>query len=186
MEIFKLREVLEDRKLQTKIKDLIHAGSVFVYPTDTVYGVGCDAGNPLSVQRIRDMKKTDHPFSVIAPSKKWITEKVHVMHPEYMEELPGPFTLIFRKKDPNFLKMVAPSTTLGVRIPNHPLTWLLQKTGMPIVTTSINESGKPFNVNPDEIRRKFDLDFLIDSGPLEGIPSQVIDLSGDEPRVLRA
>lgn len=185
MDVMEFKDLLENERLQEEIKGRIQQGQVFVYPTDTIYGIGCDAGNPAAVKRIRDIKDTDHPFSVIAPSIEWIRSKTVVNHPEYLERLPGPYTLIFRKQEPVFLKAAAPGDSLGVRIPDHPLTWLFQKSGMPIVTTSVNLSGSPFNVNPDEIKSKFDIDFLINAGPLEGTPSKVIDLTGKEPRVLR-
>ncbi|MFH1294922.1 MAG: L-threonylcarbamoyladenylate synthase [Candidatus Aenigmatarchaeota archaeon] len=185
MNVIKLDVLLADEGNQKDIASRIQQGAVFVYPTDTIYGVGCDAGNPEAVQRIRDIKGTDHPFSVIAPSNEWIAKNLVVNHPEYLRKLPGPFTLIFRKKDPCFLSGASPGDSLGIRIPDHRLTWLFQKTGMPIVTTSMNQSGKPFNINPDEIMANFDIDFIVDAGPLSGTPSSVIDLTGDEPRVLR-
>lgn len=185
MDVIKLDALLANEGIQKEIVSRIQQGAVFVYPTDTIYGVGCDAGNPKAVQRIRDIKNTDHPFSVIAPSNEWVAKNLVVNHPEYLRKLPGPFTLIFKKKNPSFLVGASSGDSLGIRIPDHMLTWLFQKTGMPIVTTSINQSGKPFNINPDEIKAKFDIDFLIDAGPLIGTPSSVIDLTGDEPRVLR-
>ena len=77
--------------------------SLFIYPTDTIYGVGCDALNGVLVDRIRDLKgRYDLPFSVIAPSKEWIREQcvIDERAQEWLDKLPGPYTLILKMKNP--------------------------------------------------------------------------------------
>ena len=156
----------------------ILAGKVFIYPTDTVYGIGCDATNKNSVEKIREIKRRDaKPFSVIAPSVEWIKENCII--PESIEigkYLPGPYTLILKKKNPDFLKETSPSETLGVRIPANGFTAEIQKSGAPFVTTSVNFSGeKPANKIeeiPEEILRQ--VDFTFNSGPLSGKPSTLV------------
>ena len=61
------------------IKDMIEDGAVFIHPTDTIYGIGCDATNKEAVKKARDIKKSKQPFSVIAPSKDWIYEIILYM-----------------------------------------------------------------------------------------------------------
>jgi len=186
METVKLDALLEDRRLQKKLLNALRLGQVIIYPTDTIYGIGCDASNGEAVRLVRGLKGTTHPFSVIAPSKEWMQRHLVINHADCLDRLPGPCTLIFTKKDRSFLKEAAPGASLGVRIPDHPLTWLLQKSGLPIVTTSANVSGSPFLVKPKDIKEYFDVDFFIDAGMLPGVPSMVLDLTGPEPRIIRA
>jgi len=158
-------------------------GKVFVYPTDTIYGIGCDATNPASVGRIRALKEREkRPFSVIAPSLEWIMCNCQVgrREKEWLEKLPGPYTLIVRLANK---AAVCPAVnyglaTIGVRMPNGWFTGAVAKAGIPFVTTSVNVTGKPFmtsaaNINPGI---KEDVDYLIDVGPLKNKPSKVVDL----------
>ncbi len=100
--------------------DEIKKGSVFVYPTDTIYGLGCDAGNSESVASIKKIKcrEVGKPMSVIAPSVEWIKEHCDVADELIEKYLPGPYTLILKKKDVNFLRDVSAGDSLGVRIPD--------------------------------------------------------------------
>jgi len=182
-----LNDVLGNRGLKKGVVDAIKSGAVFIYPTDTVYGIGCNAENNKSVQTIRNIKRTGHPFSVIAPSKSWIGKKLNVKHREYLKKLPGPYTLVFIKKRRGFLSAAGPGHSLGVRIPEHPFTRLVSASGVPFVTTSANVSGQPTIKSAKEIPGQMlcMADYVIDGGVLAGKPSTVIDLTGEEPLVLR-
>lgn len=159
----------------------IREGKIFLYPTDTVYGLGCDAENRRAVERLRELKGAKHPLSVIAPSKRWVIKNLFP-HP-YLRLLPGPYTLILLKRNPKFLYWVSSGRTLGIRIPKHPFTSILQKSGKPFITTSANLSGKPTIKNPDEL--EFEVDVVIDAGKLSGKPSILIDLTDSNPRIIR-
>ena len=81
--------------------DEIKSGIVFVYPTDTIYGIGCDATNSSSVLKVRNIKeRNDLPFSVVAPSKDWIRDncEVDAKAEQWLDKLPGPYTLILKLK----------------------------------------------------------------------------------------
>jgi L-threonylcarbamoyladenylate synthase len=156
----------------------IKQGKIFIYPTATIYGLGCNAENPESVKRIKEMKgrDKDKPLSVIAPSIKWIKDNL-IIDCEINNYLPGPFTLILKKKNPEFLKWVSPTTSLGVRIPANNLTKIIQKAGKPFITTSVNLSGEPFATSLEEIPKeiKSKVDFIIEAdGELSGKPSTLI------------
>jgi len=182
-----LDDVLENRGLKKGMIEAIKSGAVFIYPTDTVYGIGCNAENSKSVQTIRGIKRTEHPFSVIAPSKAWVAKKLSVKHGEYLKKLPGPYTLIFSKKRKGFLSAAGPGNSLGVRMPDHPITRLVSASGVPLVTTSANISGQPTIRSAKEIpgHMLVMVDYVIDGGVLAGKPSTVIDLTGEAPQVLR-
>ena len=102
----------------------IKNGAIFIYPTDTIYGLGCDAENNESIGLIRKIKyrDKDKPISIIAPSKEWIKKHCIVEDKLLEKYLPGPYTLILKKKDKNFLKTVSSNDSLGVRIPDCEFT----------------------------------------------------------------
>lgn len=150
---------------------------IFIYPTDTIYGIGCNAENSKLVKKIRRIKNRDKkPFSIIAPSTNYILKNFETNVKTINKYLPGKYTLLLKKKDRNFLKHVSDNEYMGIRIPKHPLTKILQKTKKPIITTSVNLSGKkPANsikeVDKDIIKK---VDFIVDSGTLSGNPSKII------------
>jgi L-threonylcarbamoyladenylate synthase len=176
----------EDIEKEHFVLDVLK-GAVFIYPTDTIYGIGCDATNDESVKRIREIKGRDSKqFSVIAPSSKWIDDNcvVPFSGAEWLAKLPGPYTLILKLKNNN---CVAPSVnpageTLGVRIPRHWISDVATKIGKPLVTTSVNISGQPFAVSVQEITPTIleQVDFIIDEGKKDGRPSTMVDLTGEE------
>ncbi len=186
MKTIQLQDVLENDRTRREVVVSMLEGRVFLYPTDTVYGLGCDASNPVAVKRIRTIKTTSHPFSVIAPSKEWIREKLRVTRPGYLRRLPGPYTLIFRMKEKAVCEQVS-VRTLGIRIPRHPFTGVVQEAGIPFVTTSANMSGEvpvwSTQGVPSGIERNVEI--AIHDDILNRPLSSVIDLTGKKPRILR-
>lgn len=159
------------------IREEILSGKVFIYPTDTIYGIGCDATNVAAVERIKTIKgrDKDKPLSVIAPSIRWIEENLQV-DCDLKQYLPGPYTIILKKNDKNFLSHVASGETLSVRIPNSKFTRDIQKAGVPFITTSVNLSGEPFAVSMRDIKEEIwdAVDLVIDIGELNGRPSTLV------------
>lgn len=162
---------------QQELKKAILAGKIFIYPTDTIYGIGCNAMNKKAVEKIREIKKRDNkPFSVIAPSIKWIEDNL-IVDVDLKKYLPGAYTIILKKKNPDFLSHVSQTETLGIRIPKSEFCDIIRKTGIPFITTSVNFSGeKPANKIseiPEEIINK--VDFVIQAEEnLFGKPSTLI------------
>jgi L-threonylcarbamoyladenylate synthase len=163
---------------------LIKEGKVFVYPTDTVYGLGCNALNEESVSRIKLIKarEKEKPLSVIAPSKEWIKEHLVTDKIDIDKYLPGPYTLILWKKEKNFMFNVSPTDTLGVRIPNNDFTKLVEKAGVPFITTSVNLSGEKPAASLFEVKTEIlsNVDIVLDGGTLQGTPSTIIMPDGEE------
>ncbi len=163
------------------LKQEILAGKLFIYPTDTIYGLGCDATNLSAVEKIKEIKRcdADKPLSVIAPSLGWITDNFRTTKEDIKKYLPGPYTLLLEKKEPGFLKGISNNERIGIRIPSNSLTKEIQKSGVPFVTTSVNLSGEPFalkigGIKP-EIKNK--VDYIIEANKkekLSGIPSTLI------------
>jgi L-threonylcarbamoyladenylate synthase len=183
----RLEEMLNDKDSMEGLSKQVWSGAIFIYPTDTVYGIGCNAEDEAAVRKVRRIKGTDHPFSVIAPSKEWISENLETNFTDYLSQFPGPITLIMKKRS-SFLDWAAKGATLGVRMPDHPFMKLIELAGVPFITTSANKSGEPTISGIREIPRELEreVDFAIDGGPApSGKPSKVIDLTGYEPKVLR-
>ena len=163
----------------------IKEGAVFIHPTDTIYGIGCDATNEEAVEKIREAKqRKDLPFNVIAPSRKWVRENCEVNEEaeEWLAKLPGPYTIILKlKKDSAVAKNVNPSgdKTIGIRRPDHWISEITNDLEKPIITTSANITGKSFMTNMDnldaEIKKK--MKFIIYEGEKEGRPSTIVDLA---------
>lgn len=177
----------------TEIKPLeiikrISAGEIFIYPTDTIYGLGCDATNEGAVKSIRIIKQRfEKPFSVIAPNKLWILRNFEA-NKVFIDKLPGPFTYILKSRKSN---LVAPSVAngdkIGIRIPNHAIIPIIQKSRKPFVTTSVNLAGEAPYTDPKKIPKHIldSVDVVIDAGKLANKPSTVLDLTGELPKLIR-
>lgn len=171
----------------------IKKGKIFVYPTDTIYGIGCIATNSKSIKKIRKIKQRDKkPFSIIVPNKKYIKEncKVNSKHNKYLKKLPGKYTLIFKLKNPNAIakkELIGDLETLGIRIPNNWFARFIRKHQIPFVATSVNITKKSYITNPREISTKLanKIDYAIDDGILNKNPSKIIDLTKDKIKILR-
>ncbi|MBI3032521.1 threonylcarbamoyl-AMP synthase [Candidatus Woesearchaeota archaeon] len=189
MNILTKEEFFKERR---KYQNMIKKGAVFIYPTDTIYGLGCDATNKTAVRKIRQLKaRPDNPLSIIPPSKEWIEENCEVFGQgiDWLEKLPGPYTLIFKLKEE---ESIAPevnnnSETLGVRIPDTWISAVVKELDLPLVTTSVNEAGKPYMTSLEDIEEKIknSVDFIIYEGKKESKPSTVINLIDGEVVVER-
>ncbi|MCK5282225.1 MAG: threonylcarbamoyl-AMP synthase [Nanoarchaeota archaeon] len=188
-------DILTKDEFHVKFDDIlinIEEGHIFIHPTDTIYGIGCDATNKDAVRKIRDVKdRHESPFSVIAPSKEWIFENCHVNEKakEWIDKLPGGYTLIFKLKNKDCIaaNVNFDFDSLGVRIPDHWFSEEVSKIGKPVVTTSANKSGENFmtslnNLNSDI--QKY-IDFIIYEDEKHGRPSTIVDLREEEPVVKR-
>jgi L-threonylcarbamoyladenylate synthase len=170
------------------IKRGILEGGIIIYPTDTIYGIGCDAANEKAVSRVRDMKERfSKPLSVIAPDKEWINENFIIQgKEEYLDKIPGPYTLVMEMKSRIVPHNVTPTMKLGVRMINNELQQLFEYIGVPIITTSLNITGMPNIKELSELEKGKNIifktaDIIIDGGRLDGNPSTVIDITGDRP-----
>jgi len=178
------KEIYEKEKQQ--LLSRIQEGAVFIYPTDTIYGIGCDATDPEAVMTLRRIKKRDKkPFSVIAPSKIWITQNCHVPDKTWLDKLPGPYTFILRLKNKDAVcSEVNPldNGTLGVRIPNHWIREIPALLGSPLVTTSANILGEDFMTNLEDLNETVnnEVDFIIYEGEKKQRPSKIVDMTKEK------
>lgn len=175
MKLIKISQITKE--IEKEILDAMKRGKIFIYPTDTIYGIGCNAFVKYSVNKIKRIKYRDEdkPFSLIAPNFDWIGSNL-IMEYDIHKYLPGPYTLILKKKYNNYLSYVSKGDSLGVRIPDCNFTKIIQKSKAPFITTSVNLSGEPFATKisdiPDTILEK--VDYIVDAGELNGNLSTLI------------
>ena len=175
-----------------KAVDLLKQCAVIVYPTDTIYGFGCDIFCKKAVERIYKIKnKKATGFSFICPDLSEISKYAIVSNEAYRimkKLLPGPYTFIFKATKMVPKELIPNKKTVAIRIPdNNVCLELVKNLGNPIVTTRVNLSSEPHFSEPLEIEKKFSdqVDLIIDAGILANEASSVIDLSGDFPIVIR-
>lgn len=168
------------------ILDDISKGKIFIHPTDTIYGLGCDATNSDAVKKVRDIKERNTlPFSVIAPNKTWIRENCVVDEKviEWLKKLPGPYTLILKLKNKNAIAKEVNNNmdTVGVRIINHWFHEAAKELNRPIISTSANRIGSDFMTSIDnlDISIKSKINFIIYEGEKSGKPSTIVNLTKD-------
>lgn len=166
----------------------IAQGAVFIYPTDTIYGIGCDATNKKAVQRLRQLKnKNVMPLSVIAPSKQWIMDNCEYKQ-EWLDKLPGPYTLIMKLKNTKCVVADVPMgrESLGVRIPDHWISGAVEALGNPLVTTSANITGQNVMEKIEDLPAALQhVDFIIYEGERHGRPSTLVDLTEKKPKIIK-
>lgn len=170
----------------------IEQGAVFIHPTDTIYGLGCNATDSEAIQKIRKMKqRTEQPFSILVPSKDWIKENCHVSKQaeKWIDKLPGPYTFILKLKNKDAVSSLVALglESIGVRIPEHWFSNVVNDLGFPVITTSANVTGRDFMTSVDDLDLEIQckLDFIVYEGEKKGQPSQLVDLTKETPEVIK-
>ena len=171
--------------------EVLRRGGVIVYPTGTVYGLGCDIHQKKAIERIYQIRqlKKDHPLSFMCPDLSKIARYAHVDDFAYriMKRLvPGPYTFVLKATRDTPKLLVRKQKTVGIRVPDDTIAQaLLKELGSPIVSTSAMLDGQVLN-DPDELHARFShVDAFVDGGWGGIEPSTVIDLTGEEAVVLR-
>ncbi len=174
---------------------MIRSGGVLLYPTDTVYGLGCDAFNGAAIQRVFEIKgrPDDKPVLLLVHDRAMIDTLVAEFPPiatKLAEKFwPGPLTIIFRSKPDVHQLLTGGAGKVGVRIPDNDFCRrLLEETGLPIVSTSANISGTEGPQDIARLRSLFadQVDLVVDGGvPASNMPSTVVDVSDGALRIVR-
>ncbi len=193
MEFYELHPVTPQQRFINKAVEVLKNGGVIIYPTDTVYGFGCDIFNKEALQRIYDIKNEsgDKLFSFMCPDLKDIAQYAKVSDYAYKtmkKLLPGPYTFVLPAAKEVPKKLWTKRKTVGIRVPNNNVALALAKElGNPIISTSVTKRLGGVYFDPFEIKTAFDsqVDLMLSVGTLEGEPSSIIDLSSEEPEILR-
>lgn len=184
------------RKVQ-QVVEIVRNGGVIIYPTDTVYGMGCDIFNHKAIDRIlriKGLKLKNANLSFICYDLSHISEYAkHINNPVFKlmkKALPGPFTFILEASSRVPKILHANKKTVGIRVPDHNIPReIVHALGNPIITTSIHDEDEvvEYSTDPSLIYDKYEnlVDAVIDGGYGNNVPSTIVDCTGDEFEVVR-
>lgn len=197
MEIFDIKQ--NSKQAIESAVGILKNGGVLIYPTETCYGLGCDATNKEAVKKIYKIKGREEKKSLPMIVANLIIVKKYFEIKNKSLELaekywPGPLTLILKvRKDVKIFFSKEGQASAAVRVSSHKIAKALsQKLGKPIISTSANVSGKPPCYNVEEVleqfkNRKFQSDLILDAGQLKkNQPSTIVKVENDKIKILRA
>jgi tRNA threonylcarbamoyl adenosine modification protein (Sua5/YciO/YrdC/YwlC family) len=197
-EFIRLYEENPDPRRVRQIVEILRNGGVIIYPTDTVYGMGCDISNQKAVEkicRIKGINPKKHNFSFVCADLSNISQYTRVITKPVFKlmkkGLPGPFTFILEASS-NVPKILhSNKKTVGIRVPNHGIPRaIVEELGQPILSTSIHDEDEiiEYSTDPELIFEKYQnlVDVVIDGGYGSNIPSTILDCTADEVVVVRA
>lgn len=179
-----------------RVVEALHRGGVIVYPTDTVYGLGCDIFNRKAINRIYQIKQAPagKPLSFVCSDlsdlARYAKNISNAAYRMMKRLLPGPYTFILEasRDVPKF--MIGKRRTVGIRVPDNRICLeIVQALGRPVLSTSIASAADGIAINDIEsIASRYGktVDVIVDGGAGVSEPSTVVDLTGDEPDILRA
>ena len=186
----------EPRKI-AQVVDLLQRGGLVIYPTDTVYGIGCDLMNRKAVDRLIQVvgiKPQKFQLSFICGDISQVTRFTPPLASHEFkilkQTLPGPFTYILTAGSEVPRIMGVNKKTVGIRLPDHPVPRnIVQSLDHPLVSASVKDPDpmKEYTTDPEEIYESFKhrVDIVIDSGPSGNVPSTIVDLTSGTPVITR-
>ena len=194
-----LIKIYEDKPSEAAIKKVVEVlrdGGLVIYPTDTVYGLGCDITNSRALEKIakiKGIKLEKANFSFVCCDLSNLSDYVRQIDTSTFKilkrALPGPYTFILPGNN-DLPREFRKKKTVGIRVPaNNIALQIVKMLGNPIVSTSIYDEDEvlEYSTDPELIYEKWQniVDFVIDGGYGDNTPSTIIDLSGHEPEIIR-
>lgn len=192
-------KIYEDKPSEAAIKkvaEVLRNGGLVIYPTDTVYGIGCDITNSRALERLaklKDIKLEKANFSFVCSSLSNLSDYVRQIDTSTFKilkrALPGPYTFILPGNN-DLPREFRKKKTVGIRVPDNNIArQIVEVLGNPIVSSSIHDEDEviEYSTDPELIFEKWQnkVDLVIDGGYGENVPSTIIDLTGYEPVVVR-
>lgn len=180
-----------------QVADVLRKGGIIIYPTDTVYGIGCDITNQKAIEkvaRIRNIKPERANFSFICYDLSHISDYIKPIDNTTFrllkKALPGPFTFIFNASHAVPKLLSSNKKTVGIRVPDNNIARCIVKVlGNPILSTSIHDDDEimEYSTDPELIYEKYQdlVDIVIDGGYGENIPSTVVDCTSGDFEIIR-
>lgn len=197
-ELLKINPENPQQKKIERVVEELRNGGVIIYPTDTVYGIGCDLHNKKALDRIMKIKGERNPkhfnLSFICNDLSQISEYVKQLNTPVFKllkkALPGPFTFIVESSSHVPKLFGTNKKTVGIRVPDHPIPLkIVELLGNPISTTSLRDEDKilEYTTDPEVMYEEFkhQVDLVIDAGFGGNIPSTVVDCTGPEFEIIR-
>lgn len=196
-ELLKIHPLNPEQRKIKHVVEVLKRGGIIVYPTDTIYGIGCDLMNRKAIEKlchILNIKPQKLDLSFICHDLSHISEYVRRIDTPVFKllkkALPGPFTFILESssKVPKILNVN--KKTVGIRIPDHEVPrMIVEALGNPLITSSIKDDDviKEYTTDPEEMYEhlKHVIDIVIDSGAGGNIPSTVVDCTSHELQIIR-
>lgn len=196
-EFIRLYEENPDPRRVRQIVEILRNGGVIIYPTDTVYGMGCDITNQKAVEKICKIKGINpkkHNFSFVCADLSNISHYTRVITKPVFKMmkkgLPGPFTFILEASSQVPKILHSNKKTVGIRVPNHRVPQaIVEELGQPILSTSIRDEDEiiEYSTDPELIFEKYQnlVDVVIDGGYGSNVPSTILDCTGDDVVLIR-
>lgn len=190
----KIYEQNPSEKELRKVVDALQSDAIIIYPTDSVYAFGCSLQSPRAIERLRRMKgKEAGAFTVIFENLAQIAEYCRVDNAAFRilkRNLPGPFTFVLTALSNVPDKALEKRRTIGVRIPDNAVPRaIVSALGSPLITTSVKDDDQvvEYTTDPELIHERYgkEVAMVIDGGVGDNVPTTVVDLTGDEPEILR-
>lgn len=184
----------DDPKAILRALEVLHSGQLVAFPTDTVYGVGALAFDAQTVESIYSAKErpVEKAIPVLIGVNEDITQVAEEIPPLAKKLIarfwPGPLTVLVPKK-PSLPEVVSATSTVGVRVPDHEVARALLRRAGPMAVTSANRSSQPSPTTAQEVLAQLDgrIALILDGGKTPGgIPSTLVDCTGNEIQILRA
>ncbi|RKD16277.1 threonylcarbamoyl-AMP synthase [Pelobium manganitolerans] len=195
--LIRLYEENPNERVLEQIVDVLKRGGIIIYPTDTVYGLGCDITNQKAIERIakiRGLKPEKANFSFICYDLSHISDYIKPIDNSTFrilkKALPGPFTFIFNASHQVPKLLSSKKKTVGIRVPNNNIArQLVKMLGNPILSTSIRDDDEiiEYTTDPELIHEKYEdkVDMVIDGGYGGNLASTVIDCTSGEFEIVR-
>lgn len=195
----KILKIYPENPQEKQIDEVVKAlrsGGLVIYPSDTVYALGCDINNVKAMEKLAQIKKTKlekAQFSIICNDLSHLSDFTRPIDNAAFRilknHIPGPFTFIL-EANKNLPLAYKGHKTVGIRVPDHPVPQLIvHKLGNPIASTSIKDEDEiiEYTTDPELIAEKYDalVDIVVDSGYGDNMASTIVDLTSAEPEIIR-
>ena len=195
----KILKIYPDNPQENYMNEVIKTlqdGGLIIYPSDTVYALGCDIYNVKAMEKLARLKNTTldkAQFSIICNNLSHLSEFTRPIETSTFRllksKIPGPFTFIL-EANKNLPLAYKGKKTVGIRVPDHSIPQLIvEKLGHPIASTSIKDDDEviEYSTDPELIAEKYDhlVDIVIGSGYGDNVASTIVDLTSGEPEILR-
>ena len=188
----KIYETNPSEREVRRVVDALERGELVIYPTDSIYAIGCSLHAPRAIERLRRIKG-EGDFAVVFDSISQVAEYCRIDNSAFRilkHNLPGPFTFILPASSRIPDKALEKRRTIGVRIPDNAIARaIVTMLGCPLITTSVKSDDDiaEYTTDPELIHERYNRDvaWVVDSGIGDRIPTTIVDLTSDEPEIIR-
>jgi len=192
--LLSINPINPQERLIRKVVDVLQNEGIIIYPTDTVYGLGCSIFSKRAMKRLYQIKKVNQkkPFTFICSNQTQLQKYTQGIPADVFKmlrrKLPGPYTFVFKASKIVPKMMLSPRNTLGLRWPDHPIAnEIVSSFGHPILSSSLRISEDELYEDPHEIHKNYKkrVDLIVDGGSIFAENSTIIDFSSGGAKISR-